>query len=57
LAIQIVVNLAFIKAMIAPRENIQAESEQFFGNQRRNAKAASAVLGVCNGEFDAVLAD
>jgi hypothetical protein len=57
LAIQIVVNLAFIEAMIAARENIQSESEQFFGNQRSNAKAAGAVLGVCNAQIDVVLAD
>jgi hypothetical protein len=57
LAIQILVNLAFIKAMVPARENIQPESEQFFGNQRSNAKATSAVLGVCNGQIDVVLAD
>ncbi len=57
LVIHIIVDLAFIEAVIAASEDVQAKAEKLFGYEGRNAKAAGAVFGVGNGQIDFIFGD
>ena len=57
LVLVVVVNFAFIEAVIAAGNDIQAEGKQILRNRWCNSETTGTVFAVCNGEIDFVLGD
>ena len=50
LLIKILENLTLIEAVVAARENVETEREQFLRDQGSDSEAARAVLCICHGQ-------
>ena len=54
LAGEVIEQLALVPNVIAGSEDIEAQSEKFFGDRRRDTEASGGVFGIGDGQIDAI---
>src|SRR5215210_992982 len=57
LPVEVIMNLALVPDVITRREDVKAEVEKLFRDERRYAETAGGVFGVCNCEVDVLSRD